>query len=283
VSTISVELQSIERETADVRRESDDVADQIAGLERQRSLNPVQRGQLSRLRQQSEDLADRLAFLDARATRVHTAYASSADQLIALLDPEIDSARQALQAAVPGSPEREARFRDFESLVQERRTLRVRFRPTPRYLRLDVRIDADDTPDSLAIKADLLADNKDLIAVILGRLSAWKRELTETKFLLEEVARMEEERRVFEAPNPLERVRPDPGLGLSQEVEVPPDLQDLESRMILPPEGIRDIEDYERLIASIERLEVELEDDVLGMEEMRKLVLEEAARREGTE
>lgn len=278
IESASAELTSVESEIADTQREASSIQRELEELDRDANLGPVQRRRYSQLKQESTQLAEKLRFLSALEGRVRESRRAAARQLIRRLEPEIARLKEAYQGAPIDSERRVAYFRDYERLIAERNRLTgVLFTPIP-YLVLDVDITETDTPRSLREKADVLADNRDIIARLLARLSAWKREIVEDREILAEARRLEEENRFFMRVDPLE---PAPVPGTTMTVELPDALRDFADRLALPPSGEWRAEQFDPLVEQIEKLEQELEDTILSMDERQKLVMAEARRREG--
>jgi hypothetical protein len=277
------ETRSIEAEWRKVRAEADGVAAEIAALDRQPSLGPVERRRYSNLRQRSQDLSETLSFLEAREARVREAYERDVGRLVELLGPEIALLKEAFQAEPVESEARASLFGRYEALVAERRGLQATISPEIKFLRVEVEIEAGDTPRRLRDKAALVADNRDLIARVLRALAAWKRELLEDREILNEVRLLQTENDFFRITDPLEAP---PGGGeprLERLVAVPRGLGEFSSRFVLPPEGLMRAEDFDPLIESIARIEVELGDYVVEMDAKRQRFVDEAASREGSE
>jgi len=283
LADIDQDLQSVEREIAQVRRTSAEVTADIAELEQEASLGPFKRAQLSRLRQRATDLADRQGFLYAHESELEGQYSRVGQEILSRLGPLIDAAREAYQSSPLASEARADGFRRFEALVLERRRIRSRLTPSGSLLQISVDLDADDTADSLRVKSDLLADVGDLHARLLSELASWKRELEADREIFEEARRLEEENEFFRSTDPLAPARPPGALTALGPVEVPPGLNQLRGRLDIPTAGIAAVGDFDRLIASIEELEAELTDDILRMNEKRQQLVAEAERREEQE
>lgn len=285
------ELASIEQEQLAVEVRSDSlraaaerVALELADLEREQNLGPVKRAQLSLYRQQSQSLAESRSKLDQQHASLERRYARVAERLLPLLDSAIDTARAAYEGAQPSSRERARYFRDFERLVLERRAVRARLYPTPGFILLDISIDPDDTVKDLRRKTDLLADNRDILAQLLGRLGSWKRELEIDRTILADSRKLREENEFFNQTDPLApSLAAERQPGIAAEEAIPQELGAVAERFDVPAGGLATEEDYDRLIQSVARLEAELEDEILAMDENQKMIEREIARRERVE
>ncbi len=266
-----------------VRGRATDVAAELAEFDREESLGPLQRAQYSRYKQLSEDLADRLAALERQRREIDVPYREAADALIALLEPEVTTLREAWQSASPSSDERRELFVRYETLFEEVRDLRALFTPTARFLRLDVTLDDDDGPDSLRVKADLLADLIDLNGGLLDDLESWHAELRAEREMLQEAKRLAEEQGFFGSTDPF---APDGTSGFADItglVVVPENLREVRDHLDIPTGGVSAIEDLDRLVQSVDRLVDDLRDDNARMAEKRRIALQEARRREELE
>lgn len=278
ITSATAELTSIQSEMSDTQTEAQSIRRELEALDRATNLGPVQRRRYSQLKQESAQLTEKLGFLQALEGRVRASQRAAARELIQRLEPEIARLKAAYQRAPIESERRADRFHEYEQLIAERNRLNsMLFAPIP-YLVLDVQIEDTDSPRTLVEKADVLADNRDIIARLLARLSAWKREIVEDREILAEARRLEEENRFFMRVDPLEPARV---TGTTMSIELPEALRDFADRLALPPSGEWRPDQFEPLIERIEKLEQELEDTILSMDERRKLVMAEARRREG--
>ncbi len=280
---IDAELKSIEAERADVAAQAEEVAQQIAELDRQQNLGPVQRRRYSKLKQDSQDLAERMGFLDARRTRLNNAYEETADELLPPLGREIDRLREGYDREPVESEARARLLLEIDTLVRERQTIQARLARAIPLLYLDPTIEEDDTAESLRRKAELLADNLDILARLVEALVRWKGELVENRLILEQIRLLQAENEFIRIPDPRREQLMDLGsFGLEKPV-VPKDLAALASRFDLPEEDEIQAEGFERLITSIDDTQVELEEQIGSMTRKRQDFLNEAVRREGTE
>lgn len=281
LSEIEERLRAVEVRSDSLRAAAERVALDLAALEREENLGPVKRAQLSLDRQQSQSLAESRVVLDKQRSNLERRHMRVAEHLLPLLDAAIDAARSRYEAAPPISRERALHFHEFELLVRERRAVRERLYPTASFLILDISIDPDDSVRDLRRKTDLLADNRDLLARLLGRMGSWKRELEIDRTILADSRKLREENEFFNQTDPLAptHVRELPrGVGANE--VVPAELAAIEEQLDVPAGGLATEDDYDRLIGSVSRLEIELEDEILAMDENQKMIEREIARRE---
>jgi hypothetical protein len=277
-----VEQASIDAEWRRLSEETEQTAREIANLDRQANLGPADRARYSRLRRVLEERRELLEFLERRRVLVRESYARDAARLVELLRPEIQRVREAYLAASIDSEARARLFREYQTLVAERRALQTTLVPQAAFLRLEIEMDADDTPDSLAMKADEIADNRDLIVRLLGAAARWKSELMEDREILLEVRRLQAENEFFRIPDPLTPTQQPPGV-LPRPVVIPEPLADLIPRFEGMPSELTRVEDFDRLIQRIEVLEEEFQDDIVEMTAKERRFRAEAERREAME
>jgi len=276
-------LAATDEAIARVRAEADGIAAEIAAFDRSPSLGPVQRAQYSRMKQRAAELADGLAALQRRRSSFVETRSESARRLLELLEPAIARARAAYTGAPRDSQEQLVLFQRYELLVRERQRAQALLSPTPSLIRLDVTMDADDTADSLATKADILADvigsYEDLVRVAW----TWMDALRSEREIVAEALRLREENEFFRSVDPLDPGPTFPDRDIARSISVPPSLEWARPQLAIPEGGLRGLRDLDDLLRSIEELRGGLLEEASRLHDKRLIIQAEAERRRGLE